>query len=851
MINKGLTFLSLAATLFILSGAFFVLADRALAASLSLSPASGSYALGDTFELRVILDTQGVETDGVDLHYLRFDQSVLKINSAGPGTLYGNTLTDMIDNNSGTYDFSQTALGGSHYNGSGTLVSLTFEVLGSGTGNIAFDYTSGSSLDCNVAAAGSDILSGVTNGIYTLTGPPDTTAPAAVTDLTTSNPTGGSVRLTWTAPGDDASTGTATSYDVRYATSQITGSNWDSASQASEEPSPQAAGLSESFRVSGLNSDTRYYFAIKTSDEVPNTSAISNSPSAVTMDITAPAAVTDLTASSPGQDSITLTWTAPGDDGASGAAATYDIRYNYGQITEDNWASASQATGEPVPQTAGSSESFVITDLDSGTVYYFAIRTADEVPNWSGISNSSSGTTTGPPDETAPAAVTDLAVSNPTGNSLSLAWTAPGDNGNTGTAVSYDIRYSTSEITEDNWASATGATGEPTPQVAGSSESFVVGGLNPNTTYYFVLKTSDEVPNISSISNAPSGTTTEVADINAPVISDVAASGITNIGVTITWATDEPATSQVEYGTSTGYGQTTALDANLVTSHVVSWTTLSAATTYHYRVRSKDAADNEAISGDHTFTTTGGSDNGGNGGNGGNGNGTKPYADGSLLRGPDGKVYLIESQQKRWIISLEAFDSCNYNWTLVISVSQDVLNQYPNGYNFHGCAHEITLLKTADNPAVYQISKNTKRHLPSIEVFESYGYPWTDIQVVSQAQLDAYPRTELIRTETSDKTYYFSETRTRRWIPTVPIFDAYSFDWGKVIIINDTEMAVYPDCRVIKLADNPDVYQLSDATKRKITSIDAYNTLGYRWEDINIVNQTEFNFYVTGQPYSI
>ena len=110
-------------------------------------------------------------------------------------------------------------------------------------------------------------------------------------------------------------------------------------------------------------------------------------------------------------------------------------------------------------------------------------------------------------DATAPATITNLAASGPTASSVNLAWTAPGDDGSTGTATLYDVRYSTSTITTGNWASATQATGEPTPSVAGSSESMTVSGLDPSTTCYFAIKTSDEVPNESSISNVPNETT--------------------------------------------------------------------------------------------------------------------------------------------------------------------------------------------------------------------------------------------------------------------------------------------------------------------------------------------------------
>lgn len=91
-------------------------------------------------------------------------------------------------------------------------------------------------------------------------------------------------------------------------------------------------------------------------------------------------------------------------------------------------------------------------------------------------------------------------------------------------------------------------------------------------------------------------------DLTPPVISSVASTVGTGSAV-VTWTTNEAATSQVEYGTTTAYGSLSPLDPNLVTAHSVSLSSLARRTTYHYRVRSKDAAGNEAISGDYTFKT--------------------------------------------------------------------------------------------------------------------------------------------------------------------------------------------------------------------------------------------------------
>jgi hypothetical protein len=92
-------------------------------------------------------------------------------------------------------------------------------------------------------------------------------------------------------------------------------------------------------------------------------------------------------------------------------------------------------------------------------------------------------------------------------------------------------------------------------------------------------------------------------DTQPPVISSVAKKNITSSSATITWSTNEPADCQVEYGLSASYGIMTPLDTNLTQNHSVALSGLSANTTYHYRVRSRDAAGNLAASGDDTFTT--------------------------------------------------------------------------------------------------------------------------------------------------------------------------------------------------------------------------------------------------------
>lgn len=310
--------------------------------------------------------------------------------------------------------------------------------------------------------------------------------------------------VTWNTPGSTAGTHFATSPTETIAVSTTGSYNWNVASDVTSFVSGSATNYGWRVIWSSNTSGTNKQVDFGTKENTTSGNRPVLSVTYTPPDTTAPAAVSNLALSSPSSSAMTVSWTAPGDDGSTGTATSYDLRYSTSAITSGNFSSATQVSGEPTPSVAGSSESMTVTGLSPSTTYYFAIKTSDEVPNTSAISNVPSLATTATPDTTAPAAVSNLTVSNASASTIDLAWTSPGDDASSGTASSYDIRYSTSNITNGNWASATQVSGEPTPQVAGTSQTMTVSGLSSATTYYFGIKTSDEVPNESNLSNITS-----------------------------------------------------------------------------------------------------------------------------------------------------------------------------------------------------------------------------------------------------------------------------------------------------------------------------------------------------------
>ncbi len=86
-------------------------------------------------------------------------------------------------------------------------------------------------------------------------------------------------------------------------------------------------------------------------------------------------------------DSVTLVWTAPGDDGTIGTATQYEMRMSTSPIDLSTWGLATVVSGLPIPQPAGAREAFTVKGLASGATYYFALRAADKAGNWSDLSN--------------------------------------------------------------------------------------------------------------------------------------------------------------------------------------------------------------------------------------------------------------------------------------------------------------------------------------------------------------------------------------------------------------------------------------------------------------------------------
>ncbi|NTW22944.1 hypothetical protein HGA34_05425 [Candidatus Falkowbacteria bacterium] len=405
------------------------------------------------------------------------------------------------------------------------------------------------------------------SGTAALVGP-DTIAPEQIVSLSSFPDTPTSVILNWLAPGDDGAFGTASSYDLRYATTTIDDANWNNADvfHSTGEPTPAPAATDEAMIQGGLLPNTTYYFAIKTTDNAGNISALST-VSFVTTDGTAPSVPQSLATAPISASQIDLSW----------ATSTDNVSVEGYKIYRDSVLIATT-----------SSTTFSNTGLTNGTTYNYQVLAYDTSGNESAKSATSSAATT---DTQAPTVPASLVASPISSSQINLSWATSTDN----VAVTgYKVFRNNSQI-----ATTTATTYNST-------------GLAASTTYNYQISAFDAAGNTSAKS-ATSTATTTAADVQAPSVpSSLAATVISSSQINLSWATSTDNVAVTGYNV---YRNSTLIAST--TGSTYSSTGLAASSLYTYQVSAYDAAGNESAKSTSTAATTQAAPSVGGGGGGG------------------------------------------------------------------------------------------------------------------------------------------------------------------------------------------------------------------------------------------
>lgn len=346
-------------------------------ATLSLSPNSGTYRVGGTYSVDILVNTHGQDVSAASA-YLTFNPSLFMVVSIDTtGSAFSQESEKIIDNVNGTLKVGRGAPVSPVHSDNAKLATLNIQgktdtIPAPSSDNFLFLFTLGvKALDSDVILTGdlgTDILTGVDEGRYTLDGTP----PANVTSFT-ATAGDGQIILSWVNPTSDFAGVKILRKTGSYPTSVTDGTQvYDS--------------TGTSYTNTGLTNGTTYYYTAFSRDVVLNYSSGAQI-SAAPRDMSAPSQITTLSATALTARTVRLNWTAVGDDGDTGTASSYDIRYSTAAITAGNFSSVIQVSGAPTPSASGSAQTITVSGLSGYTTYYYAIKAIDEGGNAGAISN--------------------------------------------------------------------------------------------------------------------------------------------------------------------------------------------------------------------------------------------------------------------------------------------------------------------------------------------------------------------------------------------------------------------------------------------------------------------------------
>jgi len=166
------------------------------------------------------------------------------------------------------------------------------------------------------------------------------------------------------------------------------------------------------------------------------------------------------------------------------------------------------------------------------------------------------------------------------------------------------------------------------------------------------------------------------------------------------------------------------------------------------------------------------------------------------------KFLKIDGEQKRWIPTAEIFIANGYSWSNVVVVDAEILQAYSDGPNITttiGAIPDGGLIRVIGDIDVYIVkyvgTKKFKRFILNPSVFTSYQHlKWGDVIEVEKSALDSFTTSEIVRAANDTRIYRLypaGDIGEKRWIKTVAAFVKLGFDWDSIYEINETEKNSY------------------------------------------------------------
>lgn len=328
-----------------------------------------------------------------------------------------------------------------------------------------------------------------------------------------------------------------------------------------------------SVTLTGLNSNTTYHYRTKWVD-VDGNQGLSSDATFTTLG--APSAPVNLAVdpTSGTTNSFTFTWQKANDEGVTVAGYRYSINST---PTESNVTAITDAQVGPIAAATrqGTNTFYVVAIDDGGNINYNNYGSIDFEAH------------TVPPTEPQNVTITDSSNRDQKRYSITLTWDPPVTNGNN---VLYTINRSEDDGATYSVISTTRSTG------------YLDTGLNNTKKYTYRITASDSAGAVSAqtaaVAKIPEGRYT-----SPPAITKAPTATPDSFSAVITWSTERPASSFVDFGATADNLTEEQGTADMVSDHSVKITGLNATTLYYFSIKSIDVDQNVAHSDIASFTT--------------------------------------------------------------------------------------------------------------------------------------------------------------------------------------------------------------------------------------------------------
>ena len=242
---------------------------------------------------------------------------------------------------------------------------------------------------------------------------------------------------------------------------------------------------------------------------------------------------------------------------------------------------------------------------------------------------------------------------------------------------------------------------------------------------------------------------------------------------------------------------------------------------------------------------------------------TRNYLNGSLLQASgESGVWLIENGMKRAFLTKSALTS-RFDPSRIQIVSRADLDKYETGTPIKFAQYSIVRIP---NGKIYLLVDNHKRRFVNPQAFKKMGFNPDEIIAVTEADIAEYSETAALTATSTYPTGALLQDRKTGGIYWVnegikqPLLDASllktKFKAKRIVASNTAELAAYTTGDPIKLTDgdivrtptSAAVYIIENGLKRPVSSADVFIKLGYKWNNIFVVSERLLNLHADGAP---